>query len=98
MAKVIVPFRDRVTWVAYRVGDDYDGPPERVRTLQDGGFLQSGLDIVCDEKTPENVSPELLKGNLDALTVTQLKALAKERGLAVPSRATKKQLVEILGG
>ncbi len=97
MAKVIAPFRDRHTWVAYRVGDDYDGPPERVRTLQDGGFLQSGLDIVCDEKTPESVSPEPLRGNLDALTVTQLKALAMERGLAVPSRATKKQLVEILG-
>ena len=98
MAKVIVPFRDRVTWVAYRVGDDYDGPPERVRTLQEGGFLQSGLDIVCDEKTPESVSPEPMSGNLDALTVTQLKALAKERGLAVPSRATKKCLVEMLGG
>ena len=96
MAKVIVPFRDRHTWVAYRVGDDYEGAPERVRALQEGGFLQSGLDIVCDEKTPEIVSPEPLSGNLDALTVTQLKALAKERGLAVPSRATKKQLVEIL--
>jgi hypothetical protein len=98
MAKVIAPFRDRLTWVAYRAGDEYDGPPERLRALFEGGFVENGLDIVCDEKTPESVSSEPLKGNLDALTVTQLKALAKERGLAVPSRATKKQLVEILGG
>ena len=98
MAKVIATFRDRLTWRLYCVGDEYEGTPERVRTLQDGGFLQSGLDIVCDEKTPESVSPEPMSGNLDALTVTQLKALAKERGLAVPSRATKKCLVEMLGG
>ena len=98
MAKVIAPFRDRLTWVAYRAGDEYDGPPERLRALFEGGFVEKGLDIVCDEKTPRIPSPEALKGILDAHTVDELRALAEERGLTVPKRVSKKRLIEMLEG
>ena len=41
MAKVIVPFRDRETWVAYDAGDEYDGPPERVDELASAGIVEA---------------------------------------------------------
>lgn len=41
MAKVIEPFRDRETWVAYDVGDEYDGPPERVDELASLGIVEA---------------------------------------------------------
>jgi hypothetical protein len=97
MAKVIVPFRDRHTWVAYRVGDDYDGPPERVRALQEGGFVESGPNVRDADETVQSGVATALKDGLDTLSVAELRALAKERGLAVPSRVSKKRLVEMLG-
>ena len=98
MAKVIVPFRDRHTWVAYRVGDDYDGTPERLRQLSEGGFVQYGINTHADGESAADGGTAAQTGNLDALTVTELKALAKERGIAVPSKATKRALLELLGG
>lgn len=98
MAKVIVPFRDRHTWVAYRVGDDYDGTPERLRQLSEGGFVQDGTNTHADVESASDGVTVAQTGNLDALTVTELRALAKERGIAVPSKATKARLLELLGG
>ena len=98
MAKVIVPFRDRHTWVAYRVGDDYDGTPERLRQLSEGGFVQYGTNTHADGESATDGVIGAQTGNLDALTVTELRALAKERGIAVPSKATKRALVELLEG
>lgn len=86
MARVLVTFRDRVTWRVWHVGDEYDGAPSRVRELTDGGFLQD----VADAEPSTGVA-------LEAMTVAELRALAAERGVKVASKATKKRLIEILG-
>ena len=39
MAKVIAPFRDRETWAAFEVGDDYEG--DRVDELAALGFVEA---------------------------------------------------------
>jgi hypothetical protein len=41
MAKVIKPFRDRITWVAYDAGDEYDGTPERIAELAAAGIVEA---------------------------------------------------------
>ena len=43
------------------------------------------------EETPETV-------DFSALTVATLRALCEERGIEAPKRATKAQLIELLGG
>jgi hypothetical protein len=80
------------------VGDDYDGTPERLRQLSDGGFVQYGSNTHADGESATDGVTVAQTGNLDALTVTELRALAKERGIAVPSKATKRALVELLEG
>ena len=98
MARVLIPFRDRITWVAYRAGDEYVGTPERVRTLSEGGFVQDGTTTHSDEENAAALVTEPQTGNLDALTVTELRALCAERGIAAPSRATKATLIDLLRG
>jgi hypothetical protein len=93
-----VPFRDRFTWVVYAVGDDYDGTPERLRQLSDGGFVQDGANTHADVENATDGVTAAQTGNLDALTVTELRALAKERGIEPPKRATKDALIELLRG
>ena len=97
MTRVIAPFRDRETWRAYAVGDEYGGTPERIRELVRGGYVDSGL--VAQEAT-ENASDKPTggeSGNLDGLTVDELRSLAEERGVELPRRARKSEIVEILG-
>ena len=98
MARVLIPFRDRFTWVAYNVGDEYEGTPERVRTLSEGGFVQDGTNTHADGENAAVHVTEPQTGNLDALTVSELRALCAERGIAVPSRATKATLIGLLRG
>ena len=86
MAKVTVPFRDRVTWRAYAAGDEWEGPAEREAELGAAGYV-----AVCATPAPE-------AADLSALTNPQLKALAEARGLDVPKRATKAQLLSLLEG
>jgi hypothetical protein len=97
MAKVIVPFRDRHTWVAYRIGDDYDGTPERLQRLSEGGFVQYGVNTHSDGENASGGNLGIAESNLDALTVAELRTLCAERGIAAPSRATKAHLLELLG-
>ena len=92
-----MPFRDRFTWVAYRAGDEYDGTPERIRELVSAGYVQSGLIAQGDVKDGSESATVDFTGNLDELTVTQLRALAEASGVEVPRRARKSDLIAILG-
>lgn len=40
MAKVIKRFRDKNTKKIYNVGEQYNGTPERIKELQEKGFLE----------------------------------------------------------
>jgi hypothetical protein len=97
MASVLMPFRDRLTWVAYRVGDSYDGTPERIRELVSAGYVQSGLIAQGEVKDGSESATVDFTGNLDELTVQQLRELAEARGIEVPRRARKSDLISILG-
>jgi len=97
MARVTKQFRDRETWVAYEVGDDWEGSPERLEALSKAGYVQSGL-IAHDGKengsdgridTAESISADM--------TVAQLREIANSRGVEVPKRVSKERLLEILG-
>lgn len=97
MAKVTAPFRDRMTWRAYAVGDEYDGTPERIQELSEGGYVDSGLIAHDAEKSVSESLSVAHNGKLDELTVAQLRKLADERGVEVPKRASRARLLEALG-
>ena len=105
MARVLVTFRDRVTWRVWHVGDEYDGAPERlaelcglgILALADSGIIESELIANGLSESVSGGATEAHGGNLDGMTVAELRALAAERGVKVASKATKKQLLEILG-
>lgn len=97
MAKVTAPFRDRETWRAYAVGDEYDGTPERIQELSDGGYVDSGLIAHEAENSVSESLSVAHDGKLDELTVAQLRKLADERGVEVPKRASRDRLLEALG-
>jgi hypothetical protein len=74
------------------------GAPERLQSLSEGGFVQYGANTHADGENAPVLATEAQTGNLDALTVTELRALCAERGVVAPSRATKARLLELLGG
>ena len=82
-ARVDTAFRDRESWRAYAVGEEYEGDEARVSELVSQGCLSVGAPA-------EGVDPM-------ALTVAELKALCDERGLDYPKKATKAQLLALLG-
>lgn len=96
MARVLIRFRDVQTMRVHDVGDEWDGPAERLQELARGGYVQSGP-IAHD--VPEDVSravSEDVGGITGDMTVAQLREVAKSRGVVVPKRATKAKLLEIL--
>lgn len=97
MAKVLVKFRDKETWRLYDVGDEWEGTEERLKELSEGGYIQSGLVAHDGEENGSDGITEDSNGNLDGLTVAELRNLADERGILLPKRAAKAKLLEILG-
>lgn len=82
LAAVRAPFRDGETWAAYAAGDAFEGDPNRVAAL-----VARGLVSVADDDDRD----------LSGLAVAQLRSMCDERGIAAPRRATKAQLVALLG-
>lgn len=82
-ATVIAAFRDRLSWRAYDVGEEYEGPDARVSELASMGCVACG--------------PVTEDGDFTGLTVAELKALCDERGIDYAKKATKAQLLSLLG-
>ena len=97
MAKVIIPFRDRETWVAYKVGDEWEGTPERRETLIQGGYVQSGLIAHEGEENGSDGRTAPAESILGDKTVAELRQIADERGIEVPKRAKKADILKLLG-
>jgi hypothetical protein len=89
MARVLIRFRDIETWRLYDVGDEWEGPSERLDVLIQGGYV--------DGRPPTHQDPEDAADAISAdMTVAQLREVAESRGIDVPKRATKKTLLELL--
>ena len=97
MAKVLIRFRDQETMELYDVGDEYEGTPERVQTLSEGGYVQSGLVAHEDVENGSDRRTAPAESILGDKTVAELRQIAEERGIEVPKRAKKAELLEILG-
>ena len=98
MARVVTPFRDRETWRAYAVGDEWDGTQERLRELCEGGYVDSGLIAHSGEENVSESPSAPQTANLEGLTVAQLRDMCAERGIEVPKRVTKAKLQSLLEG
>ncbi len=89
MAKVLIRFRDIETWRLYDVGDEWEGPSERLDVLMQGGYV--------DGRPPTHQDPDDAADAISAdMTVAELRKVAESRGIDVPKRATKKKLLELL--
>lgn len=97
MAKVVKPFRDRETWVAYAVGDEWEGAPERFKALSEGGYVQSGLIAHDGRENGSDGRTDHAESISSDMTVAQLREVAIRRGVEVPKRVSKERLLEILG-
>jgi len=97
MAKVLIRFRDQETMELYDVGDEYEGTPERVQTLSEGGYVQSGLVAHDGRENGSDGRTGIAESILGDKTVAELRQIAESRGVEVPRRAKKAELLEILG-
>ena len=97
MARVLIPFRDSLTWASYDVGDEYDGTPERIQELVGGGYIQCAAVTTSDAENAPEDAKGAANDDLGKLTVAQLRAICDERGIDVPKRASKPKLLEALG-
>lgn len=97
MARVLVRFRDQITMRLYDVGDEWDGTPERLETLARGGYVQSGP-IAHDGRENGSVRrTEAAESILSEKTVAELRKIADERGIEVPKRAKRSDILSLLG-
>ena len=89
--RTLRPFFDLVARLDRRPGDEFEATEARYDHIAERlpGYVEA------IESRPE---PEVEAPDYSAMKVAELKALCAERGLDVPSKATKAQLIEILEG
>lgn len=84
-AKVAKSFLHANTGILWKAGETFRGDASTVRQLVRKGFLQG------------DGAPRGDDADLAALTVAELRALCKQRGIDVPNRATKVKILNLLG-
>ena len=85
-ATVLRPFFVERGGHIFEVGEAFDGTPTQVAKLVSRGLVAASQDAVPAAET-----------DLSGLTVAELKSLCGERGLEFPKKATKAQLLALLG-
>lgn len=92
--RVIRPFHDTLCDDVRRVpGEVFEATEERFEQLmvRIPGYVER-LDV------PDDDHDEPDEQDLTSLTVAQLKAMCEERGIKVPAKAKKSDIVKVLGG
>ena len=82
---------------SYGVGETYprkkfSPTPERVAFLLDGGYIAEE----SEEIEVESVEIAEETEDLSEKTAAELKAILKEKGVEVPARANKKELIQLI--
>ena len=96
-AKVIRAFSCRLSGLVYYEGDEYDGTPERIQELAEGGYVQSGLIAHEGKENGSDGRTDPAESISADMTVAQLREVAISRGVEVPKRVSKAKLLEMLG-
>ena len=79
---VLAAFRDADSWRAYAPGEAYEAGEERVAALASLGLVSQAGEAGAAPSAD--------------MTAEQLRGLCAERGLSVPRKATKAQLLALL--
>lgn len=94
--KVLKRFWDRKRKVTREPGDVFTEPDKRVDEIQ--SRLPGYVDVIADAAAePEKDVTETATGYSE-MSTQELKALCAERGMDVPKRAKKAQLIALLEG
>ena len=86
---------------SYGVGDSYprkkfSPSPERVAFLLDGGYIAEESEEMEVESVEIAEEMEVESEDLSEKTAAELKAILKEKGLDVPARANKSELIKLI--
>lgn len=108
------PFQDLAEGVWREVGDEWEGTPERVAEINRAGYgvMAEAVPEVQEEDVQHEDAPEPAEdverpagvasapqaGGLADMTVRQLTELCEERGIPVPSKPRKADLLAALEG
>ena len=87
--RVLRPFRDLVARTDRQEGETFDVSDERAEHI--GNVLPGYVEPM--PKAQPQVEPDY-----QSMKVAELRALCSERGVDVPAKATKRQIVELLEG
>ena len=100
------PFRDLVAdgKPLRKVGDEWEATPERLAAINGAGY--GVMAEPADEEPSEPSEPSEEEPNepseekpwWDGKTRVELVEMASEKGIDVPSKATKAEIAEMLGG
>lgn len=87
---------------SYGVGETYprkkfSPAPERVAFLLAGGYIAEESEETEVESVEIAEEMEVESEDLSEKTAAELKAILKEKGVDVPARANKKELIELIG-
>jgi len=95
MAKVIKRFRDKETGKIHNKGTDYNGTPERIKVLQEKGFLEGELKVLSDNEVIETIQEDGI--DINELTIKQLHEFAEQIDVEIPKEITKRDdIIEFL--
>lgn len=98
------PFHDLVEDVERHAGETFEvgeGRAARLKRALPAGYVELDAIAPAPEPAPEPVAepePEREPEDLSRLTVQQLRAVADERGVELPKRAKKSEIIKILEG
>lgn len=101
LALVTYPYRDRETGAVHYAGEVVELTPERFHELAVGGYVDapaapsSAVALAEPSAEVDDAQPE--PAQTGDMSAAELRAAIEDKGGFAPKKATKAQLVEILG-
>lgn len=89
------PFRDLAEKEWREVGDEWEATPERLAAINSAGYGAMAEAVEPEPEVEPEQEPEPEK-DYSEMTRAQLVEKAEERGIEVPSKATKADIIAML--